>query len=78
MNKKLMIAVLALLGFATACSSVKTAPKTDSKGEKEIIRPIVMYGVRLPQQQVDQELSDTLKATEATKVDLEQKTEAQK
>lgn len=52
MNKKLTLAIVALLGFSTACSSVKNAPATgkqthevDSTLQRRII---VMYGVRTP------------------------------
>ncbi|MEG1841645.1 MAG: hypothetical protein RRZ83_06935 [Alistipes sp.] len=78
MNKKLTFAALALLGLTTACSSVKNAPKSDSKSEKEMIRPIVMYGVRLPQPQPEQEIKDSLKAAPAAEIDAEVKTEVKK
>ena len=56
MNKRVKLAVAALLGFSAACSSVKNAPK---QGEEQNIpvetvepdgpsRIVVMYGVRPP------------------------------
>ncbi|WP_418983120.1 hypothetical protein [Alistipes sp.] len=56
MNKKLKLALAALLGFSAACSTVKNAP---AKGEPaaageadttvmETPRMVVMYGVRIP------------------------------
>lgn len=62
MNRKLKIALAALLGFSAACTSVKNAPKeavkqsgdadtTVVKGYPENPpRIVVMYGVRVPQQ----------------------------
>ncbi len=55
MNRKLKLALAALLGFSAACSTVKNAPSKGS-GDTEapadtvrIDRPvIVMYGVRIP------------------------------
>lgn len=62
MNKRLKIALAALLGFSTACSSVKNTPvKGTAKEQKQeqepeqipdsIVRPriVVMYGVPTPQ-----------------------------
>lgn len=61
MNKKLIFALAALLGFSTACSSVKNAPvksEDKPKADSVVVRPyssidttrriIVMYGVRRP------------------------------
>lgn len=59
MNKRLKLALAALLGFSAACSSVKNAP---AKGETEVAndadttvmetpRMVVMYGVRIPRPQ---------------------------
>ena len=51
MDKKLKLALVALLGLSTACSSVKNAPKDSKKDNKEQIedrRIRVMYGVRPP------------------------------
>ncbi len=53
MNRKLKLALAALLGFSAACSSVKNAPKdktSDVKVEPGPSNPriVVMYGVRVP------------------------------
>ncbi len=51
MGKKLKFAIITLLGFSTACSSVKKAEKsTDGKQPAEEVAPAikVMYGVRRP------------------------------
>ena len=57
MNRKLKIALAALLGFFAACSSVKNAPKDDGKqrdADTTVVknpsnpRIVVMYGVRVP------------------------------
>ena len=51
MNRKLKLAIVALLGLSTACSSVGKGPKDSKKdNKKETIdpRPVVMYGVRPP------------------------------
>ena len=60
MNKRLKLALAALLGFSTACTSVRNAPKDDGKQPKDADttvvrggtgdspRVIVMYGVRVP------------------------------
>ena len=54
MNRKLKIALAALLGFSAACSSVKNAPKEKDgasgvKVESGSSNPriVVMYGVRV-------------------------------
>lgn len=60
MNKKLKLALAALLGFSAACSTVKNAPTRGENGQEQesgatgvadsVSRPriIVMYGVRYP------------------------------
>lgn len=59
MTKKLKLALVALLGFSAACSSVKNVPsKSDGAaegmtvppGERPAIR--VMYGVPVPREQL--------------------------
>ncbi len=60
MNRKLKLALAALLGFSAACSTVKNAPSKGS-GDPEaqadtvrIDRPvIVMYGVLIPDAPTD-------------------------
>ena len=53
MNRKINLALLALLGFSTGCSSVKHTPR-DGKTEQEPLSETetpaiqVMYGVRQP------------------------------
>lgn len=64
MNRKVKLALTALLGFSAACSSVKQAPKDASqqkdadttlvKESKYPARIVLMYGVRPP-------LSDSLR-----------------
>lgn len=52
MGKKLKFAMIALLGFSTACSSVKKAEKSKETGKtSEEVAPAirVMYGVRTPE-----------------------------
>ncbi len=58
MNRKIKYAIAALLGFSTACSTVKTAPKGAGKPQQiepdTLERPapprlVVMYGVRPPE-----------------------------
>ncbi len=60
MNRKLKLALAALLGFSTACSTVKNASskKTDEAAVPadtvKIIHPVVvMYGVRPPIQSTE-------------------------
>ncbi len=60
MNRKLKLALAALLGFSTACSTVKNASskKTDDAAipadTVKIIHPVVvMYGVRPPFQSTE-------------------------
>ncbi len=60
MNRKLKLALAALLGFSTACSTVKNASskKTDDAAipadTVKIIHPVVvMYGVRPPIQSAE-------------------------
>lgn len=59
MGKNLKLAIVALLGFSTACSSVKTAPKGEGvekepaieqpvQGRSEQHRIVAMYGVPSP------------------------------
>ena len=63
MNKKLKLALAALLGFSTACSTVKNAPAKGAEEQKQETgsqevqdsvkvppRIVVMYGVRPPGQ----------------------------
>lgn len=62
MNKKLKLALAALLGFSAACSTVKNAPARGEGGQQQEAdapevrdsvappRVIVMYGVRPPGQ----------------------------
>lgn len=52
MDKKMKLALLALLGFSTACSTVKSGSKSKEQEATEIEQPatIVMYGVRPPVQ----------------------------
>ncbi len=54
MDRKLKLAIVALLGLSTACSSVKDAPKKSKKDKTETIdnRMVVMYGVRPPKAEV--------------------------
>ena len=49
--KSIKLAIIALLGFSTACSTVKESSKSKKeKSEKEEVAPaiVVMYGVRRP------------------------------
>ena len=55
MNRKLKLALAALLGFSAACSSVKNAPKDKDETSDVKVEPgpsnsriVVMYGVRVP------------------------------
>lgn len=51
MSKKMKLALLALLGFATACSTVKNGTKGPEKEEEtRMTEPTirVLYGVRPP------------------------------
>ena len=52
MDKKVKLALLALLGFSTACSTVRSGSKSREREPAEVERPttIVMYGVRPPGQ----------------------------
>ena len=59
MNRKLKLALAALLGFSTACSTVKNAPKRGTNESEtptdsvRVVPPIVvMYGVRTPTQPI--------------------------
>lgn len=52
MGKKLKFAMIALLGFSTACSSVKKTEKSrEAEKPSEEVAPTihVMYGVRTPE-----------------------------
>lgn len=57
MTRKLKLALLAMLGFSTACSTIKNAPKGDAQDttrtEKIRIPIMVMYGVRPPGSDAD-------------------------
>ncbi|MEG1885437.1 MAG: hypothetical protein RRY23_08585 [Alistipes sp.] len=48
MNGKLKIALLALLGFSTACSTLKESPKAKERPKSDRATVIVMYGARPP------------------------------
>lgn len=56
MDKRLLLALAALLGFSTACSTVKKTPKTSEPKDNQEAeksgelhrRVMVMYGVRTP------------------------------
>lgn len=69
MSKKIQLALLALLGFSTACSTVKNGEKTtaDPKSDKsELSLPAirVLYGVRPPkdiEQQIEQQVLEKQK-----------------
>lgn len=62
MNRKLKLALAALLGFSAACTSVKNTPREGEDKQKDAPdttvvrgytggpRVVVMYGVRIPQQ----------------------------
>ena len=62
MNRKIKLALAALLGFSTACTSVKNAPKEETRQPKDADttavkgtsdfprRVVVMYGVPAPRQ----------------------------
>lgn len=72
MSKRITLAVLALLGFSTACSTVKNtqteqnvAPETEINQQNPAIR--VLYGVRPPKEE--------MKAPENTEIPAEQKAE---
>ena len=79
MNRKLKLALAALLGFSAACTSVKNAPKEDTaktqgadttavKGYPEFPRrAVVMYGVRTPRQ--DSVRNERLKRLERERPD---------
>lgn len=73
MNRKLKLALAALLGFSAACSTVKKVP---SKGAHDtevpadsisIVHPIVvMYGVRPPVEKVEHRSLDSLLQPDST------------
>ncbi len=55
--KSIKLAIIALLGFSTACSTVKEGTKSKKvNSEKEEITPsiVVMYGVRRPVEQLQE------------------------
>lgn len=64
MSKKLQLALLALLGFSTACSTVKNGSKTKEAPvpeQEQTTRPIrVLYGVRIPPQEEERIRQQTL------------------
>ena len=55
MNRRLKLAIAALLGFSTACSTVKQAPQ-ESEPQPDSVKMVpaikVMYGTRPPQPRV--------------------------
>lgn len=73
MNKKIKLAMLAMLGFSTACSTSKRsaksgAPETEAQPSEVIEHPRiqVMYGVRPPVQvEVDTPQTELLPETDA-------------
>lgn len=73
MNRKLKLALAALLGFSTACSTVKNASSKKTDGAAipadtvEVSRPVVvMYGVRPPVQSTGhRSLSSVLQENDA-------------
>lgn len=57
MNRKLKLALAALLGFSTACSTVKKNAQGDSSefpadSVKQVPQLVVMYGTRPPRRPV--------------------------
>ena len=74
MNRKLKLALAALLGFSAACSSVKNAPKDKDETSDVKVEPgpsnpriVVMYGVRTPRQ--DSVRNERLKRLERERPD---------
>ncbi len=65
MMRKIKIAVVALLGFSTACSTVKsnTGTTVKEKDEQTERRVIVMYGVRPPKGTVVNRIDSVERAT---------------
>ena len=63
MNRKIKLALAALLGFSTACTSVKNADTTAVKGTSDFPRRVVvMYGVPAPR--LDSARAERLKRLE--------------
>lgn len=75
MNARMITALLALLGFGTACSGVKEAAKTSDAGSSdsvEIHRPIrLMYGVPVREFQA-RPLADSVQGAERRQSDADQ------
>ena len=74
MNRKLKLALAALLGFSAACSSVKNAPKDKDETSDVKVEPgpsnpriVVMYGVRTPRR--DSVRNERLKRLERERPD---------
>lgn len=74
MNRKLKLALAALLGFSAACSTIKKAP---TKGNSDnaavstdtvsVVRPVVvMYGVRPPKAQTGQRTVSSVSPQDST------------
>lgn len=71
--KSIKLAIIALLGFSTACSTVKEGSKSKKeKDDKVEVAPsiIVMYGVRRPV-----EATPEIKNAEQPTTEIEQKQE---
>lgn len=74
MNKRVKLAIAALLGFSAACSSVKNAPKQGEEQNTpvETVEPdgpariVVMYGVRPP---VSPSVDDASRSAEGAELD---------
>lgn len=75
LRQRFKLALAALLGFSTACSSVKNAPKRaavpsadPAPSEEEASRIVAMYGVRSPLRVIQQaEGADSLAAGQTTR-----------
>lgn len=82
--KSIKLAIIALLGFSTACSTVKEGSKSknnDQKDKKEDVAPsiIVMYGVRRPvDAPADVKKVEPIENQQAPKVSEKPDTPAQK
>lgn len=63
MTQKIKLAIMALLGFSTACSTVKSnsgsQPKDKPQSEQQQPHIVVMYGVRPPKGRVVKSLDST-------------------
>ncbi|WP_295990407.1 hypothetical protein [uncultured Alistipes sp.] len=75
MNRKWKLALAALLGFSTACSTVKNAPRRDAAegGERieqrDSLRIMVMYGVPTPRpERLDAQQQQQQQQREASEV----------